>query len=134
MTEKFKLETKQVSFFFCKLGVQSLDLLTEAGVIKHGTDLGGLLGFSCADLQVSPISIGGPPVQATKVLHEATHDGFCWMEDGMHGGGGGPANFLVMTMMAHLLRSSSVSMVVAEPEPVEVILHSSTINQAGHIC
>ena len=47
------LENKQVSFLFCKLGVQTLALLTEAGVIEHGTGLGGLLGVHCADLQVS---------------------------------------------------------------------------------
>ena len=63
----------------------------EAGVVKHGTDLGGLLGFSCADLQVGPISTVWSSCGGCKGvrldLHQATHDGFCWMEDSAHGGG-----------------------------------------------
>ena len=39
--EKFTLETKQVSFLFCKLGVQALAPFMGARVIEHGMDLGG---------------------------------------------------------------------------------------------
>ena len=48
------------------------------------------MGFSCADLQVGPISIGCSSLTGQKDvrldLHQATHDGFCWSEDGACGG------------------------------------------------
>ena len=54
-------------------------------------DLGGLLGLSCADLQVSPISIGWsscPGCKGVRLdLYQVSHDGFTWTEDGVHGGG-----------------------------------------------
>ena len=73
----------------------------ESGVIKHETDFGGLLGFSCADLQVGPIGFGWSSHPGCKCvgldLHQATHDGFCMMEDsacsgGACGGGGAGAS------------------------------------------
>ena len=63
----------------------------ETGVIKHGEDLGGLLGFSCAELQGGAIQVGCSSHPGHKGvildLHKATHDGFCWTKSGPCGGG-----------------------------------------------
>ena len=84
----------------------------ETRVVNHAADLGTLLGYSCADLQGNPIHVGcssHPGQKGVRLdLHQATDDGFHWPDDGVHG--------------------------EMEPEPVEVMLHSSTINQVGHIC
>ena len=65
----------------------------ETRVVEHGMDLGGLLGFSCTDLQVNPISVGWSSHPGSKGvrldLHQATYDGFCWPEDGVCGVGAG---------------------------------------------
>ena len=111
------LKTKQVSFFFGKLDVQTLALLMETRVIEYGADLGGILGFSCADLQVSPIRVGcssDPGCKGIRLdLHKATHDGFHWLKDGV---------------------VWEVPMVVAELQPVELMLCSSTFNWVSQIC
>ena len=53
-------------------------------------DFGGLLGFSCADLQVGPGWFSCPGHKDVKLdLHQATHDGFCWPEDSAYEGGAG---------------------------------------------
>ena len=63
----------------------------ETGVVEHGMDLGGLLGFSCADLQVSPIGVrcsSHPGHKGVRLdLHQATPDGFRQPENHAHGGG-----------------------------------------------
>ena len=73
-------------------------------------DLGGLLGFSCADLQVGPLSIGWSSCPRQKGVRLDLH------QPPMIGFGG--------WKMVHM---GEVLVVVAEPEQVEVMLCSSTI-------
>ena len=71
--------------------VQTFAPLMETGVIKHGADLGGLLGVSCADLQVGPVQVGysfHPGCIGVRLdLHQAAHGWFLWPKDSMQGGG-----------------------------------------------
>ena len=111
------LKIKQDPFFFLTLNVQTFAPLMETRIIIHGANLGGLLGFSCAVLRVSPVRVGcssHPGCRGVRLdLHQATHDGFCGLKD---------------------FDVGEVPVVVAEMEPVEVMLCSSTINQVGWIC
>ena len=79
-------------------------------------DLGGLLGVSCTDLQVSLVQLGDsshPDCGGIRHdLNKATPDGFLWPKKRAHG---------------------VVPVAVAELGSVEVISHSSTINWVGQI-
>ena len=90
--------------------------MMKTGVIKHGADLGGQLGFSCADLQVSPVRVGYsscPGHTGVRLdLHQATHDGFCWLKIACVG---------------------EVPVVVAEPEPEDTPQQSTgMVGFIGH--
>ena len=89
----------------------------ETGVIKHGVDLGGLLGFSCPGLQVSLVQAGysSPPgcIGVRLDQHQVAHDRFHWQNYSTHG---------------------EVHVAVAELQPVEAMSCSSAINWVGQIC
>ena len=75
------LKTKQVSFFFQGLDSQTFAPFTKLESLReHGVDLGGLLGVSCTDLQVSPVQVGDSShpghVGIRLHLNQATHMGF----------------------------------------------------------
>ena len=56
-------------------------MLVEVGVVKHGMDLGGLLGVSCADLQFHPGGLGLSSCPGCEGVRLYIHDGLCWMKD-----------------------------------------------------